>query len=217
MSALSGRVGAPAGARSRAAHLGPERRRPLVLDAALRLFVEHGYGATSMQAIADAAGVTKPVVYECYPSKEKLFKALLEREEQRLFQGILAALPAQPRFNDLEGLLHDSLTALLSGAAAHPDSWRVVFDSEQGGEPTVARRVRRARRAVVARLAEITRDFMEPLGTEDLERKTPVLAEMLLALGESSVRMLLSSDGDWTPEELAALVARVAARGPAAA
>jgi AcrR family transcriptional regulator len=210
------RVGAAKG-RSRAAHLGPERRRPLVLDAALRLFVEHGYRATSMQAIADAAGVTKPVVYECYPSKEKLFRALIEREEERLLHGILAALPAEPRFHDLEGLLQDSLTALLHGAAAHPDSWRVVFDSEHGGEPTVARRVRRARHAVVGRLGEITRDFMEPIGPDQLERKVPVMAQMLLALGEASVRVLLASEGDWTPEELGALVARVAARGPTAA
>lgn len=188
-----------------------------MLDAALRLVVARGYRATSMQAIADAAGVTKPVVYECYPSKEKLFKALVEREEERLLQGVLAALPAEPRFHDFEGLLHDSLIALLHGAAAHPDSWRVVFDSEQPGEPTVAKRVRRTRHAVLARLEEITRDFMEPIGPDQLERKTPVLAEMLLALGEASVRVMLSSGEDWTPEDLGALVARVAARGPTAA
>src|SRR5918999_673314 len=54
--------GTPAEGRQRAAHLGPERRRPLVLDAALHLFVEHGYRGTSMEGIAAAAGVTKPVV-----------------------------------------------------------------------------------------------------------------------------------------------------------
>ena len=50
--------------RKRAAHLGPERRRPEVLDAALKLFLERGYEGTSMEAIARAAGVTKPVVYD---------------------------------------------------------------------------------------------------------------------------------------------------------
>ena len=67
--------------RERAQHLGPERRRPMVLDAALRLFTAAGYQGTSMEAIAEAAGVTKPVVYECYPSKAELFRALLERAE----------------------------------------------------------------------------------------------------------------------------------------
>src|SRR5213595_1635310 len=93
------------GQRPRAAHLGPERRRPLVLDAALREFVKHGYGGTSMEAIAEAAQVSKPVVYECFPSKEKLFRALLEREERNLTEGVAAALPTEPSFEDLEALL----------------------------------------------------------------------------------------------------------------
>src|SRR2546430_8833816 len=77
----------------RAAHLGPERRRPLVLDAAFELFLEHGYDGTSMDAVARAAGVTKPVVYDCFPSKEDLFTALPQREETRVLEQIAAALP----------------------------------------------------------------------------------------------------------------------------
>src|SRR5688572_20385733 len=47
--------------RKRAAHRGPERRRPLVLDAAHDLFLSNGFEGTSMDAIAAAAGVSKPV------------------------------------------------------------------------------------------------------------------------------------------------------------
>src|SRR4051812_19764167 len=118
--------------RTRAPHLGPERRRPLVLDAALRLFVEHGYAGTSMDAVAKAAGVTKPVVYECYSSKEELFGALLEREEKRLLGEIRSALPETVRVDGLEELLERAFTALFSGAASAPDSWRVIFASDHG-------------------------------------------------------------------------------------
>src|SRR3954471_23782194 len=121
--------------RPRAAHLGPERRRPLVLDAALKEFVVHGYRGTSMEAIADAAGVSKPVVYECYPSKERLFRARPEREEQGLGEAVAAALPRSPSFEDVEAVLAEGLTALLSAAAATPLSWRGVFDArDRGGE-----------------------------------------------------------------------------------
>src|SRR5438045_3350559 len=82
--------------RLRAAHLGPERRRPLVLDAAFAVFLERGYAAASMDAIAERAGVTKPVVYACFESKEALFAALMEREEQRVLAQIAAALPDRP-------------------------------------------------------------------------------------------------------------------------
>src|SRR5919109_1976644 len=97
------------GARARAEHLGPERRRPLVLDAAFELLLKHGYEGTSMEAIAAAAGVTKPVVYACYPSKAELFEALLRREEERVLGEIQAALPAAGELGDPDTGLVDAL------------------------------------------------------------------------------------------------------------
>jgi AcrR family transcriptional regulator len=207
----------PGQGRRRAAHLGPERRRPLVLDAALHLFVKDGYRGTSMDAIATAAGVTKPVLYDCYPSKEELFAALLRREEEQLLSAIASALPQAPAFDDVESLLAEGLGALLEAAQASPDSWRIVFDSEHGADPAVARRVRRARAAIVAGLQELVGAFLETAGVEEIDRKAPVLAELVASIGEGSVRVMLASEGSWTPEELAGLVARVAARGASAA
>jgi AcrR family transcriptional regulator len=203
--------------RPRAAHLGPERRRPLVLDAALAEFVKHGYRGTSMEAIADAAGVSKPVVYECYPSKENLFRALLEREEKRLREAVAEALPRNPSFEDVESVLREGLTALLSAAAAAPLSWRVVYDAEHGGDPAVLRRVQKARSQINEQLTQLVALFLEQAGTEDIERKAPVLAELLAATGRTSVQILLDSGGDWTPAELGAFVARVQAQGAGAA
>ncbi|MDP9189787.1 MAG: TetR/AcrR family transcriptional regulator, partial [Actinomycetota bacterium] len=77
--------------KKRAAHLGPERRRPQVLDAALKLFLKGGYEGTSMDAVARAAGVTKPVVYACYASKDELFRSLLAREEERILAEVRGA------------------------------------------------------------------------------------------------------------------------------
>jgi AcrR family transcriptional regulator len=58
----------------------------------LELFIERGYRGTSMDAVASAAGVTKPVVYDCFASKAELFGALLDREEQRMFAQFSEAL-----------------------------------------------------------------------------------------------------------------------------
>src|SRR5438874_443105 len=99
--------------RGRAAHLGPEVRRPLVLDAAFELFLEHGYDGTSMEAVARAAGITKPVVYDCFASKEELFTALLRREETRVLGQIAAALPRGADRDDAGEMLGDALTAFL--------------------------------------------------------------------------------------------------------
>jgi AcrR family transcriptional regulator len=207
----------PASGRPRAAHLGPERRRPLVLDAALRLFVEHGYRGTSMAAVAEAAGVTKPVVYACFPSKEELFSALLDREERRLLEALVSALPREPDFRNLERLLSDTFVAFLQAASAAPDSWRVVLDAGRGSEPELARRVARAREQVTARLSQLIEAYLATLGAEEAPRKAPVLAELLVSLGEASGRALLESDGEWEPDELGRLVARVMVHGTKAA
>ena len=111
--------------RKRAAHLGPERRRPLVLDAAYRLFLEHGYERASMDAIAAAAGVSKPVVYDCFRSKDELFNAMLDREEERILSETAAALRTSGGAEDPEGTLIRGYTAFLRAVAHSPDIYRV--------------------------------------------------------------------------------------------
>ena len=189
----------------------------MVLDAALHLFVEHGYRGTSMEGIADAAGVTKPVVYKCFPSKEELFRALLEREEQKLLAEVAAAMPARLDSTDLEAAMAAGFGALLIAAAAEPDSWRVVFLSEHGSEPAVARRVRRARGTVVERLTEMAEPMLAGMGVAEAARKAPVLSEVIASIAESGVRLLLAGEREWEPDELAELLARVVARGLSAA
>ena len=55
-----------------------ERSQRLVLDAALRLFSRHGYGATTMRQIAAVAGISTGAVYHHFPDKETIFHALLD-------------------------------------------------------------------------------------------------------------------------------------------
>ncbi|MGH3475184.1 MAG: TetR/AcrR family transcriptional regulator, partial [Aeromicrobium sp.] len=84
-----------AGTSTRAAHLGPAVRRPLVLDAALTVWDHEGYRGTTMAAIAAEAGVSKPVLYECFDNKDEVLGALLDREEERLMSATQAALPVE--------------------------------------------------------------------------------------------------------------------------
>src|SRR6478609_1724138 len=98
----------------RAPHLGPERRRPQILDAALTLVAEQGVRAVNMEALAQALGVTKPVVYACFTSREDLLNALLEREELRLFEGVMAALPKKVDISNPRQLMTDGFRALFN-------------------------------------------------------------------------------------------------------
>jgi AcrR family transcriptional regulator len=199
--------------RARAAHLGPERRRPLILDAALEVYVERGYRGTSMQAVADAAGVTKPVVYECYPNKDELLLALLDREESRLMDAISESLPSNLVSDNVEAVLAAGFTAFLAGVGQAPNSWRVVFDSGWGSGSVVAARVRRVRDMVVGQIRELVRQSMMVAEIDDIDRKAPVVAEVIATIAESCARMLVLEHYPWTAAELATYVARLLARG----
>lgn len=68
----------------------PERRRQL-LDTALDVFAEGGFHRTSMDNIADRAGVTKPVIYQHFASKRALYRELLDDTGRRLRDAIVSA------------------------------------------------------------------------------------------------------------------------------
>jgi AcrR family transcriptional regulator len=200
--------------RARAAHLGPERRRPLVLDAALELLLERGYEGTSMDAIASAAGVTKPVVYACFPSKEELFKALMRREEARVLSEVHATLPADADAADVEAVLTGGLTAFLRAVAASPQAYRVIFLGEGGVNAAVARRIQRGRQMQVDAIAALARDWLgERKQGAELEATANLLGEVVVALAEAGARALLSAPERWTAESLGDLLGRLAAAG----
>lgn len=197
--------------RSRAAHLGPERRRPMILEAALEVFSANGYAGTTMQSVADAAGVTKPVVYDCFANRDELLLALLAREEQHLVISIVAALPADPSVGTPEEHVLEGLTAFLTAVAKQPQSWRIVFGAQYGAAPVVAERVRAARAFLVESL-RLTLLKSLP-GVTDPDANLPVLAEMLASMTEASARMLVVDGTDRTPSELARTVSQIVAGG----
>jgi AcrR family transcriptional regulator len=205
--------------RQRAAHLGPERRRPQVLDAALTQFLRHGYDGTSMQAVADEAGVTKPVVYACFSSKDELFRALLRREEERILGEIQTAF-AGVETSDPQTTLSQGYTAFLRAVGSSPDVYRLVFFGEGGANAAIARRVERGRQAQVDLLANLAGRWTATGGGEnglDAESTAELLGQVLAGIGESGARMLLSDPLKWTPEKLGLRLGRLSSSALAAA
>ena len=199
--------------RRRAAHLGPERRRPLVLDAAFGLFLERGYVGTSMEAIAAAAGVSKPVVYACFAGKEELFEALLEREEERVLATIQGSLPSAADVEDPEPLLVEGMTAFLRAVAAAPDAYRIIFLGE-GATAAIAQRIQRQRNAQVEAVAALSRSWLARRETSvDVGAAARLFATVVVGLAESGARAMLSDPETWTPERLGKMLGRMAARG----
>jgi AcrR family transcriptional regulator len=206
-------TGAETPKRRRAAHLGPERRRPLILDRAFDLFLRHGYEGTSMEAIAAAAEVSKPVVYACFASKEELFEALLRREESRVLAAIQASIPADVDVDDPEPLLVEALTAFLKAVAESPDAYRIIVVGE-GATTEIARRIQHGRGLAIDAVASVAKGWLE--GQEisvDTAAGARLLGTVIVGLAESGARAMLRDSENWTPELLGQLLGRMAARG----
>jgi AcrR family transcriptional regulator len=172
-----------------------------VLDSALAIAAERGLGGVTMSAVAKRMGVTKPVIYACFAKREALLEALLEREEQRLLDGMLAALPDRPSLDDPERLMIEWFQALLTVAAGAPESWQIVFGSDP--EPLVADRLGQARTEVSKVVSGLMLPALRTWGVEDIDRKLPVLVDLFMSSNDSAVRSLLG--GGWTPAELGEL------------
>lgn len=70
-------------------------RRAQLLEVALGLFASGGFHGTSMEDIADAAGVTKPVLYQHFDSKQQLYLELMETVSGELLEAVTSSAAAQ--------------------------------------------------------------------------------------------------------------------------
>lgn len=131
--------------------LSAEKRRQRVLAAALAGFARAGYGGVSMHEIAAEAGVTKPVLYDHFSSKDRLFVAVLESiRDELLARG--AAVATRP--DDAQGRFRAAVEAFFLFAKAKPDAMRVLLitpqlDTDAG---LLARRVQAGATAGIASL-----------------------------------------------------------------
>ena len=69
-----------------------DRRHEEILQAAVRLFAEHGYAGTDTQLLADQLQVGKGTLYRYFPSKRSLFLAAVDRVMRRLVERVDAAI-----------------------------------------------------------------------------------------------------------------------------
>ncbi|MGH2993875.1 MAG: TetR/AcrR family transcriptional regulator [Solirubrobacterales bacterium] len=155
-----------------------EERRALIVEAAGRLFGEHGYDGTRLDDVAAAAGVTKPILYRHFGRKRALYLALLERHREDLgsFAGVIPA----------EGLLEERLRAVLevwfAYVEAHSYAWKMLFRDTGGGPEVQAFRLEVHARARAV-LVEVIRSLSE---VRIPRRELEPLAE-LMSMGMASL------------------------------
>ena len=103
------------------------------LGAAHALFAERGYAAVTMDEIAAAIGVTKPLLYNYFGNKERLYLACMERAGDSLIKTIAEAVSETANPGDALGA---GVRAFFSFLDTDRSAWAVLFDETlpHGGE-----------------------------------------------------------------------------------
>ena len=100
-----------------------EQRRDVIERAATEVFGERGYAGASIDEIASRSGVSAPIVYDHFASKEDLYRRLLERQRDDLVAFWAERLPLPAGRDALEGLVD----AYYQYVEAHPFAYRMYF------------------------------------------------------------------------------------------
>ncbi|GAB08818.1 putative TetR family transcriptional regulator [Gordonia araii NBRC 100433] len=195
------------GSQVRAEHLGPERRRPQVLDTALEIAAEHGVAQITMGAVSARLGVSRPVVYACYPGRGELLSALLERETAASLSRLQSILPPR-RTGSVEQMFVDGFRSLFSDVQGRPASWRIIFADDP--DPILAATIATGRADISTQTSQVMRPLFERWQVADIDRTLPVLTSVFIGICETGIRMMLDSESSWQPGALAEIL------GPAA-
>jgi AcrR family transcriptional regulator len=142
-------------------------RRELIERAATELFAERGYHGASIDEIARRSGVTPPVVYDHFDSKQQLHRRLLERHFAELRGVWREHMQADAPADERVARAFDGWFAYVE---SHPYAWRMLF-RETTGDPAVE--------AVHREVAAGSRAAVMPLLARELPAATdPVAVEM---------------------------------------
>ena len=191
--------------RPRGARMPRVARRAQLLDSALEVFVAQGYHSAAMDDIAERAGVSKPVLYQHFPSKLELYLALLEISSDRIIDATREAL-ASTTDNKMRVLA--TMHVFYDYVANAQGAFRLVFESDLTNEPAVRAQVDRVLETCAD---EITKVISEDTGLDATASR--LLAASLVGMAQVSARFWLDSGGEIAQEDAATLVAGLAWRG----
>lgn len=183
-----------------------QQRRVQVLDAAREVFVALGYHAAGMDDIAEQAGVSKPVLYQHFPSKLDLYLDLLDSGIDDLLAQSDAAVRST---TDNKQRVKATMQAYFAFVDDSRGAFRLVFESDLTNEPAVRDRVDRANLEMARKIAAV---IAEDTGLS--EAQALLLGSGLQGMAQVAARQWLQQDAGRLPrEEAADLIAALAWRG----
>lgn len=178
-------------------------RREQILDVSVQVFAHRGFHSTSMNDVAEAAGVTKPVLYQHFDSKHDLYMALLEEAGTRLRNAVRKGVAGSTSGKEQT---ERGFKAYFRWVADDHDAFLLLFGSRanRDEESTVA----------IRRITAEAAQAIAPLIAADIEGEhQETLAHGLVGLAEGVSRHLVEKGERFDPEVLGQQIADLAWAG----
>jgi len=162
-------------------------RRSQLIGAAISVFAEQGYGATTMEAIADHAGVTKPVLYQHFDSKHDLFLTLMTDICGRITEHVVADVVAATSPYER---VQFGVRSIFSYMLERTDEFHLVFNASSRSDPEFIAVIERFELLMAQAIADLT----------DIPRLSPadrlLMARGIVAMVEAIARFWLADPGE---------------------
>ena len=168
------------------------------------MFGEQGFHPTSMNDVAESAGVTKPVLYQHFRSKRDLYREVLTEVGGHLLDAITKATTAAQSPHEQVEL---GFIAYFQWVEANEAAFRVLFGGGTRRDDEFAAQVAKVEGAI----AEAIATLIDVEGLTAAQRRQ--LAHGLVGLAEGTSRLWMAEGADEPAEDLARLVADMAWRG----
>ena len=191
--------------RGRSARLPRTARRAQLLVAAQEVFVRSGYHQAAMDEIADQAGVSKPVLYQHFPSKLELYIALLDQHTEALVAAVRQALAST---HDNKQRVAATMAAYYEFVDREGEPFRLVFESDLTNEQAVRERVDAVTERCADAIAEVISD-----DTSLPAEEAKLLGVALTGMAQVSARYWLSTEGSIPRDAASRLIGQLSWRG----
>ena len=158
---------ADAAAPAKRVRLTHEQRAAQLLEIASELFTSHGYENVSIEDIARTAGVTRPVIYQHYGSKDGIYLACVERVSADFMDRLATA--REDAHGELEAFIDLGTQVLFDLLVEHPGAWALLFGATLTEGGPLAQSMSELRFGAVDRMGELAAEFVPDADRESLD------------------------------------------------
>lgn len=192
------------------ARMTAEQRREQLLDTTLELISREGFTGVSIDAIAKAAGISRPIVYGHFHDLPGLLNALLDREHARALEQLAAVLPKASDERPLLEVIADGLRGYLEAVASAPLTWRLTLVPVEGAPGSLHERLARDRADVRAQLAAALTAGLRREGVDPELVDIDLVVHVAQGVSEHAARLVLTDPDDYPVARIMALADQAA-------